>query len=87
MAKKAKKDMSYTDPIPTPTETPIPTPTPKEIHRVLENETTLRQETIKPHVDDYVIERIHHFSKQGWDHNRIAATLSIHKHIVEQILS
>ena len=53
--------------------------------RVIESEETILKEVIKPHVDDYISKRVKELRDRGFDNNRIAATLMIHKHIVDKL--
>ena len=56
-----------------------------ESFRVIESEQTILEEVIKPHVDDYISKRVKELRDRGFDNNRIAATLMIHKHIVDKL--
>jgi uncharacterized protein (UPF0335 family) len=62
------------------TEEPQPIATPQ-----LESQETILEEVIKPHIEDYISKRVKDLRAKGFDNNRIAATLMIHKHIVDDI--
>ena len=51
--------------------------------------TSLQEDIIQPDIEvkvnkDPLADQIKHFKNLGWDNNRIAARLGIHKHIVEK---
>jgi len=55
------------------------------VARELESEQTILDEVIKPHVDDFLKQKIEELRAKGFDNNRIAANLMIHKHIVDSL--
>ena len=73
--------------IPTPTPTPVPpTPTPTPMPLTVEDDKEiLSPEAIQEKIDTSIIMKVENLRAKGFDDNRIAATLMIHKHIVESI--
>lgn len=55
------------------------------VARELESEQTILDEVIKPHVDAFLKEKIDQLRAKGFDNNRIAATLMIHRHVVDSL--
>lgn len=51
----------------------------------IESEQTIMEEVIKPHVEDHLKKQIEALRAKGFDNNRIAANLMIHKHIVDSL--
>ena len=69
---------------PTPTPVPpIPTPTPMPIP--VDDIEILSPEVYKQQIDTSIIMKVENLRAKGFDNNRIAATLMIHKHIVDSI--
>lgn len=48
-------------------------------------EPTPTPEVVEPAVDNSIVMKVENLRAKGFDDNRIAATLMIHKHIVESI--
>ena len=49
------------------------------------SEASFIEEVIKPAVEDHLTQQIKHYIDKGWDDNRIAARLMIHKHKVIEL--
>lgn len=52
---------------------------------IIESEEKILEEVIKPHVEDHLKKQIEALRAKGFDNNRIAANLMIHKHIVDSL--
>lgn len=51
----------------------------------IESKETIIEEIIKPAVENHIKTKVDQLRAKGFDNNRIAATLMIHKHIVDSI--
>ena len=52
---------------------------------LIESEASFIEEVIKPAVEDHLTQQIKQYIEKGWDDNRIAARLMIHKHKVIEL--
>lgn len=70
-------------PTPTPEVSRTPTPTPMPLPA--DDIEVLSPEALQEKIDNSIIMKVENLRAKGFDNNRIAATLMIHKHIVESI--